>query len=169
MPVQSITLQGILAAMAVVANLAAVLWPGPGQFVAGFSCLPVALAAMADRRQAPLGAAAALLLTIIFSLKQGLIFGLLNLPLGLMTGTGLASGRPRWLVVTWTAAVVAVGLLLLSLGAGFPILGTTVQKHGKMVAVAAYISFGFVYSWAWVDFLQRLQHRLAPVLNRHRI
>lgn len=168
MPVRSIALQGVLAAMAVVAHLAAVVWPGAGQFVAGFACLPVAVAAAIDRRRAPLGAAAALLLTLAFSVKQGFLFGLLNAPLGLVAGAGLGCGRPRRTVVAWTAATAAAGLLLLSYGAGIPALGGTVHARGWVVAAAAYIGFGAVYGWAWVDFLRGLLQRLAPVLDRYR-
>lgn len=168
MPVRSLTVQGMLAAMAVAAHLAAVVWPGPGQFVAGFACLPVALAALADRRRAPLGALAALLLTAMFNVKQGAVFGLLNAPLGLVAGTMLAAGRPRWAAVAATAAAAALGLLLLSFGAGFPALGGGLHERGNALAGTAYIGFGLAYGWAWVDFLRNLHKRLGPVLDRYR-
>lgn len=165
---RSLTLQGILAGMAAAAQLAAVLWPGPGQFLAGFACLPVALAAMADRRRAPLGALAALGAVALFSLKQGAVFGLLNAPLGLAAGAALGAGRPRWEAVAWAGLAAAAGLLLLSFAAGFPALGRALHARGQGVAALVYVGFGGVYGWAWVDLLDRLRRRLAPVLARYR-
>lgn len=166
MRLRALLLSGIMAGLAVLLQTAPI-WVGQpvGFALAILACLPMAMAAAAEPRTAPLAVFVAALLCGLFQPEEGWIFGLTNGPFGVALGVAVRRGYAGWTRPLLPALTLFGGMVVLTWGVGFPALGPDLAALGLPAALIAYGCFALLWSALCMPIARLLDRRTRPILE----
>lgn len=142
-----------LAFAAMMAAMAVLLQTGPlwlsepaGYGLSIWASLPPAMAALFWPREAVWASVATVLLCLILSPQEAIVFGLTNGLFGLVMGMTRHANLPPWRSILLAAGALFGGMVVLTWGIGVAALGEEMLESGVALALAAYAGFAILWS-----------------------
>lgn len=163
MRLRALLFAAMMAGLAALLQLAPV-WLGEpaGYLLSALASLPVAVAAAAYPREAPLALPVTFLICIAIFPQEAWVFACTNGLFGLVLGRAAQAGRPWWQSALRAAFSLWVGMGLLTWVVGVAVLGPDLLKHGVPLVLLAYAGFALAWSLAYTGLFRVIFRRLAP-------
>lgn len=150
MPLRHLTFLLLAAAGAALLQSAPSLLPGPGGVLVALAHLPVAAAAAALPRWAPLAGTLAVALVLVLHPQAVAAFILLTGPFGLTLGATTARGWPRGRRLAAGAITLAAGTAALVFGLRQPVPGLVLPPMHTWQELLVYVIAAAAWSGCWV-------------------
>jgi hypothetical protein len=141
------------------------VWLGEpiGYLLAIFASLPIAIAAVAHPRVAPLGLLVATLLCLLIKPQEAWVLACTN---GLF-GLALGARHPLrwWQRVLRAAGALLLGICILTWGVGVAALGPDLVARGVLVTLGVYVVFALGWATLFSSLFGLIYRRIAPLLR----
>ncbi|MFZ5639662.1 MAG: hypothetical protein ACOY4Q_03115 [Bacillota bacterium] len=160
-PVKTIAVCSILASITAVMQLSAVFVPAFGHVLSAFCALPVAIATVVRPAGGIFTTTVAALIVMTVQPLEVPVLLFTSAPLGLVLGSGLVTGRQRWLTVAAGAIVFFAGTALLTYTAGQVVSGGPFGASALYRMLAFNALFSLLYAGAWEVFVRKIVTRLS--------
>lgn len=161
--VNKIVTCSLLASLTAMLQISAGLFPGPGNVLAGFSTLPIALATYLGPSLGVMCTIIAAWLTLLVQPAQLPVLALGTAPLGIAIGWGLHhSAKPLTITIAGTICM-STGMTVLAFGLGFNAFWGMLSSKNLLAAYPFFCGFSFIYSAAWLSFTVRVANRLSAM------
>ncbi len=164
---QTVSIGGILTALAILFQSAPIFLPGMGLILSPLATLPVALATIRSSYLGIMVFLSSALVLILVNPQEAAIFimttGLLGLSLGISLNKRIV---PSIAVCT---IVLFIGIYLLKNAAGLAVFGSLTSDAPFLIEAALFALFALVYSVIWVFLVRFFAHILRNVCRLNEV
>lgn len=160
-----LVITALLSTFAAIFQSAGGFMPGIGFLISPFATLPIFLATCFSIRQGILSYTLTIFLLLIIQPSELIIFPFTTGLLGVALSVAFLQLKRRIVVVSFSAACLLVGIMIILYVFRFPVLGPTVDTTMDLKVIAFIFILSFLYCWIFAEICRMFINRLYQGLS----